>query len=190
LYNFNMNKLPAEFKKLEKIGNPFKQRLYFVGILTKYLNKQNIRPIVVGGHAVEFYTLGSYTTADIDLVSEKQEEIENILTVWGFKKIGRLWVFANMDIEVDIVASNLENDDISKITEVDVEGLKVYFIGIEDLIIDRLNAFVWWNSQEDGKWAEQITKLHWENIDKLYIEKRARKEDVLKAWEKVKNEKI
>jgi len=185
-----MKKLPPEFKKLEKIENPFKKRLYFVGILTKYLEKEEIKPIVVGGHAVEFYTLGSYTTGDIDLVCEASEEIEKLLKNWGFEKVCRIWVSKELDIEVDIVSSSLKNCDISKISEVEIDGLKVYIIGIEDLIIDRLNAYVWWESEEDGKWAEQIAKLHWEDIDKKYIEKRAREEKILKAWEKIKNEKI
>lgn len=118
-------KQPAEFKRLSKIENDFKRRLYFVGILTKYLNKKGIRPIVVGGHAVEFYTLGSYTTADIDIVSEGQREIENLLRDWAFKKVGRLWVNVEYDIEVDIVSSSLKQGDYSKISEVTVEELKV-----------------------------------------------------------------
>jgi hypothetical protein len=61
-----MKKLPVEFKRLSQIENDFKRRLYFAGVLTKYLSKKKIRPVVVGGHAVEFYTLGSYTTGDID----------------------------------------------------------------------------------------------------------------------------
>ena len=185
-----MRKLPPEFEKLEKIENPFKKRLYFVGILTKYLIKEEIKPIVVGGHAVEFYTLGSYTTGDIDLVCEASEEIERLLRKWGFEKVSRIWVSKELDIEVDIVSSSLKNGDISKISEVEINGLKVYIIGIEDLIIDRLNAYVWWESEEDGKWAEQIAKLHWKDIDKKYIEKRAREEKILKAWERIKNEKV
>ena len=185
-----MEKLPEEFKKLKKLENPFKKRLYFAGILTKYLKGKKIKPIVVGGHAVEFYTLGSYTTGDIDLVSEGYEEIKGLLENWGFKKIGRIWILPKMDIEVDVVASTLESGDFSRVSEVDIEGLNVYLIGIEDLIIDRLNAFVWWKSEEDGRWARQIAKLHWKDIDKEYIEKRAKEEEILEVWERIKNEKV
>jgi len=174
-------KLPVEFKKLAEIENDFKRRLYFT-VLTKYLNKKKLRPVVVGGHAVEFYTLGSYTTADIDIVSEGQREIENLLKSWGFKKIDRLWVNLKYDIEVDIVSSTLKGNDYSRVSEVTVEDLKVYIIGIEDLIIDRLNAFVWWKSDEDSKWAEQLIKLHRKDIDKRYLirkAKEARVADVL-----------
>ena len=182
--------LPKEFRRLKKITEPFKRRMYFVAILTSYLAKKNIRPIVVGGHAVEFYTLGSYTTGDIDLVSPGYGEIKKLLKSWGFKKITRIWVLPELDIHIDIVSSFLSGGDISRISEIEVEGLPMYIIGIEDIIIDRLNAFVWWKSEEDGKWAQQIAKLHEKEIDVEYIEKRAKKEDVLKAWRRIKNEKI
>lgn len=185
-----MKKLPKEFERLNKIENDFKKRLYFVGILTKYLKEKNIRPIIVGGHAVEFYTLGSYTTGDIDIVSEHQTEIEFFLKSWGFKKVDRLWVNAKINIAVDIVGSVLKGDDYSKVSEVIIEDMKVYIIGIEDLIIDRINAFVWWKSEEDGKWAKQLLELHRKEIDKKYLFKRAKKEGIYKELEKIKNEKI
>ena len=189
-YNTGMGKLPKEFKKLGKIENDFKRRLYFAGILTKYLGEKKIRPVVVGGHAVEFYTLGSYTTGDIDIVSEGQGDIEKLLRAWGFKKVDRLWIDPQNGIEIDIVSSSLKNGDYSKISEITVDDMKVYIIGIEDLIIDRLNAFVWWKSEEDGKWAKQLMALHEKEIDKKYLLQRAKKEGVAEALEKMKDEKI
>jgi hypothetical protein len=185
-----MDNIHDEFKKLRKIDNDFKRRLYFAGILTKYLGKKKIMPVVVGGHAVEFYTLGSYTTGDIDIVSGGQSEIVKLLGLWGFKKIGRLWIHPENDIEIDIVGSSLKGDDYSKLSEVTVEDLKVYIIGIEDLIIDRLNAAVHWKSREDERWAEQLAKIHWGEIDKEYIGERSKKEGVAAVWEKIRNEEI
>ncbi len=177
---------PSEFKRLLKISPPFKQRLYFVGILTKYLKDEGIRPVVVGGNAVEFYTLGTYATADIDLVSPGYEIIDKLLKSWGFEKLGRHWLLSEIDLEVEIPASSLGEDEESKILEVEVERLKVYLIGIEDLIIDRLNAYVHWKSLEDGEWAEQLIKLHFSKIDWSYLESRALKEETLKALKKLK----
>ncbi len=185
-----MQQSPKEFEKLGGIENDFKRRLYFAGILTKYLKEKNIKPVVVGGHAVEFYTLGSYTTGDIDIVSEGQAEIENLLKSWGFQKIDRLWIDAQYDIEIDVVSSSLKNGDYSRISEITVDDLKVYIIGIEDLIVDRLNALVWWKSEEDGKWAKQMLKLHQEEIDAKYLSRRAEKEGVAEALEKMKDEEI
>jgi len=185
-----MGKLPKEFEKLSLIENDFKRRLYFAGILTKYLGEKKIRPVVVGGHAVEFYTLGSYTTGDIDIVSEGQREIEDLLISWGFQKIDRLWIDAKHDIEIDVVSSSLKNGDYSRISEITVDDLKIYIIGIEDLIIDRLNAFVWWKSEEDGKWAKQLLKLHRKDIDEKYLSDRAKREGVEEILEKMTDEKI
>ncbi|HQP00277.1 MAG TPA: hypothetical protein PL042_06685 [Caldisericia bacterium] len=56
--------------KLKKIKEPFKNRLFFVGILTEKSKDYNIKPILVGRNAVEFYTLGSYSTEDIDISSK------------------------------------------------------------------------------------------------------------------------
>ena len=98
---------PPEFKRLLKISPPFKQRLYFVAILTKYLKDKRIKPIVVGGNAVEFYTLGTYASADIDLVSPGYEIIDKLLKSWGFKKLGRHWLLPEIDLEVEIPASSL-----------------------------------------------------------------------------------
>ena len=185
----HMEKLPKEFSHLEEIGSPFKKRLYFAGILTKYLEKKKIKPIVVGGNAVEFYTLGSYATEDLDIVAEGYEEMKTLLEEWGFEKIGRLWVNLKLGIEVDIVSDSLAGD-YTRISEVEVEKTKVYIIGIEDIIIDRLNAWVWWNSEEDGKWAQQILKLHKREIDEKYLEKRAREEGTLKELRRLESEEI
>jgi len=189
-YYKTIRKLPEEFQKLPQIENDFKRRLYFVGILTKYLLLEGIRPVVVGGHAVEFYTLGAYTTGDLDIVCPEQEEIEHLLPAWGFQKVGRLWVNVEYDIELDIVSSSLKEAVSSRISEISVADLKVFLIGVEDLIIDRLNAAVFWKSEEDARWAEQFWKLHQQEIDQDYLIERAKEEGVVEILEKIKNEKI
>lgn len=183
-----MEKLPPEFKKLKRIKEPFKKRLYFVGILTKYLKKEKIKPIVVGGNAVEFYSLGSYATGDIDLVVPLPEKVEDLLEKWNFKKIGRLYVNEDFDIEVDIVSDVLYGDT-ERIYEVKIDELKVYIEGVEDIIIDRLNAAFGWNSEEDKKWAEYLYKLYEDNIDKKYLKKRCKEEGIINFLKEFKNEK-
>ncbi|HRR96783.1 MAG TPA: hypothetical protein P5150_08675 [Candidatus Ratteibacteria bacterium] len=184
-----MRKLPDEFKKLKKIKEPFKRRLYFVAILTKYLKKEKIKPIIVGGNAVEFYTLGSYATGDIDIVISVPEMVINLLLQWNFKKIGRVWVNENLDIELDIV-SDILSGDISKVSEVIIDDLKVYIEGIEDIIIDRLNAALWWKSDEDKKWAIFLLKLYKEKLDKKYLQEQAKKEGLIEFLKEIENEEI
>jgi len=183
-----MAKLPPEFKKLEKIENPFKKRLYFVGILTKYLIKEGIKPIVVGGHAVEFYTMGYYSTSDIDIVSTGYEKIGNLLEKWGFKKEGRHWYNEKLEIAIEIPSSKLDEEAYNNITEVEIDNLKVFIIGIEDLIVDRLNAYKWWKSLSDREWAKRLLKLKDIKIDFNYIEKKCKREEILDVFEEIKEE--
>ena len=42
-------------------------------------------------------------------------------------------------------------------------------IGIEDLLIDRLRAWVRWSSAEDGRWARRLAALHADRIDWSYL---------------------
>jgi len=45
-------------------------------------------------------------------------------------------------------------------TELDVEGMRVVVIGLEDLLLDRLRAAVHWQSPEDRRWARRLVLLH------------------------------
>lgn len=183
-----MRKVPSEFKNLKKIKEPFKKRLYFVGILTKYLSKKKIRPILVGGNALEFYTLGYYSTSDIDIITEGYEIVGEILENWGFKKIGRHWYNEDLEIAIEIPGSTLDEEAYKNIVEIKIRNLKVFIIGIEDLIIDRLNAYKWWKSLSDKEWAKRLLKIEKFDIDFDYLEKKCKKEDILDVYQEVKKE--
>ena len=60
-------------------------------------------------------------------------------------------------------------------TEVEVDGLRVVIIGIEDLLIDRLRAWVRWNSDEDGRWVRRLALLYPDRIDWHYVRERTSK---------------
>lgn len=139
-----------------------------------------MRPIVVGGHAVEFYTLGGYATGDIDITVADSKELDRILTAMGFSREGRHWYSEELDIAIEAPAVTLAGDT-ARVSEVEVDGLTVYIIGIEDIIIDRLNALVHWKSERDGEWAEEMLAIHRDRIDLEYLMKRAREEDTHKA---------
>jgi hypothetical protein len=60
-------------QQLSKEENLLKKSLKAVAILTELLKERGIKPILVGGRALEFYTLGGYATKDIDLVINGRE---------------------------------------------------------------------------------------------------------------------
>jgi len=173
--NFNKKHL----LQMSTFQYPWERRLYFVALLTDALKKKNIKPIIVGGNAVEFYTLGGYSTGDIDIISIGYEEIDAQLLSWGFKKFGRHWYHRELDIALECPASILEGS-YKKVREVIINSLSVFLIGIEDLIIDRLNAYAYHKSRDDGYWAREMLIIHKKQIDWTYLEEEARKESLSK----------
>lgn len=55
-----MKDLRDNLLKINTLKMPYERHLYLAAIITTSLKKHNITPIVVGGAAVEFYTMGSY----------------------------------------------------------------------------------------------------------------------------------
>jgi len=164
---------------LKKENDPLRKALGVVAVLTEALEPEGIRPILVGGVALEFYTLGGYATKDIDLVASSREKLKTVLEMLGFtRRMGeRHWYSTEFDVAIEIPDEILAGSP-EKLTVVEIGGKNVYIIGVEDLIIDRLSAAKFWQSQSDLEWAVKILALHAEDIDFDYLKKAAQEHDV------------
>lgn len=173
--------------KAASIAEPFKRRLYVLGVITGALARRNIVPILVGGCAVEFYTLGSYATQDIDVVVSGRDEFDSALRSLGFSKGAgqRHWYSEELDLAIEAPDSVLAGSR-ERIVTVEVNDFKIHVIGLEDLILDRLRAFVFWKSSADGEWASRIIALHESEIDWDYLESQATREGLADALETVR----
>ncbi len=173
--------------KAKEIKSSLDKKLYFTAILTEALKGEGAKPIIVGGTAVEFYTLGGYSTLDLDLVYEKREALEKLLQGLGFKRYGRHWYEEGPDLAIEVLSSTLTGS-MDKLTKIEIDGITAYMIGIEDIIADRLNAYVHWKSEDDGRWARRIMFLHRDKIDWAYLEDRSKRNGTYKALKKFKAE--
>ena len=194
--NLDKKSIKRELLNLKRIGNRWERRLFFAAIISEFLQKNHrVDLVVVGGNAVEFYTLGSYSTEDIDIVVTNFGIVENLLQCLNFEKINRIWYREDIDISIDLVGSELAGDP-KRVSRVSIKGRTVQIIGLEDVIVDRLNAFIHWKSEQDGLWAQEIVAIHQGDIDWKYLEQRCKKEQVISALEEIKkkikpeNEKI
>lgn len=178
----------GELERIKESKDPLTRRLLLVGLLTRALEAKDIKPVIVGGQAVEFYTAGGYATGDIDIVSPGLEEIAKVLTELGFTKEGRHWFSEELNILIEVPSSALTATQYEKITTVEIDELRVYLIGIEDLIIDRLNVFVHWKSGDDRIWAKELMLLYKDQVDWEYLEKRASQEEISRAVKELKKE--
>lgn len=133
-----------------------------MGVISSVLKTVGIHPILVGGHAVELYTFGYYTTVDVDLVLNGSNLAGEVLVQLGFDPKSAdhsHWYYATLDLAIEIPDSVLAGS-MDKISEFNVDDEKVDVIGIEDLILDRLRAGVAWNSPSDLDMATYLLNAY------------------------------
>ena len=164
------------------------EKLILLGAwLTEEAEKRGIRPpVVVGGSAVEIYTLGYYKSGDIDLVGPREFVKEVLLSSGYFREEGRFLISDELGLFVEVPDDRLDGS-YEKVREVKVPelGAKAYVIGIEDLVIDRLKACVFWKSEDDCLWAKYLLEKYREEIDLNYLKERAKEDKVVAKLEDI-----
>lgn len=164
----------------EDIDN-FSKKIKIIAVLTSAIKENlNITPVVVGGQAVEFYTGGGYATMDVDIICEAStEKIGKILEKIGFYRDNKYWILDSnkLDLAVETPSGPLAGA-VDKLMELEIGKHTTYFIGIEDIIIDRLNAYVHWNEKWQEEWILGMMVSNYDDIDWEYLNKRASQESV------------
>jgi predicted nucleotidyltransferase len=164
----------------------FEKMVQVAAILTKLLEDKHIRPVIVGGLAVEIYTRSDYTTVDIDMIVSDRELAGQVLVQLGFSVEGRHWYHEKLMVSIEIPNDILEDADDSKVTELQISyDLKVYVIGIEDIILDRLRACIHWKSSSDCEWGKRMFLLHHDRLDIEYMKEVSKKDltsNLLDRW--------
>ena len=159
---------------IQKTESPLKRQLLMVALLTRLLEMMNKRtPVIIGGCALSYYSREVYFTSDIDLAYADREALDTALKSIGFEKEGRYWVHEGLKMVIEAPASSLPEQD-SPIEVIELgEDLQCSIIGIEDLVIDRLNAYKHWKSEIDGEMVELLIRRYRNDLDWSYLEKKA-----------------
>lgn len=182
-----MQEFKETLQKAEGTESKLRKWMLVLGFLTKKMNEQKLKPpIIVGGSAVMFYTLEHYITYDVDLVCEDREKLENLLGKLRFKKVGRHWILPEADLAIEIPSTTLEKSAYNKLRKIKLNASQVFIIGLEDLILDRLNAYKYWKSEADRDQALMVTTGNYQDIDWIYLTKKAKKEELEPALLEVK----
>lgn len=151
-----------------------KRQLWIVGLITYLLELEGKPPpVVIGGCALSYYAREVYFTADIDLAYADREALNAVLERIGFERRGRYWVNDRLGIAVEAPASALAGEDAPlEVVELG-EGLRCRVIGIEDLLIDRLNACKHRKSEVDCEMVGLLVHRYFDEVDWSYLEKKA-----------------
>lgn len=154
--------------------SPLRKQLLMVGLLTKLLQSMNKQsPILIGGCALSYYSREVYFTSDIDLAYPDRDALDTVLKSIGFEKEGRYWVHEDLKVVIEVPPSALPGED-SPLEVVDLgEDLQCFIIGLEDLLIDRLNAFKYWKSETDREMVDLLVERYRNELDWSYLEKKA-----------------
>jgi hypothetical protein len=160
--------------KIAATDSPLARQMLMTGLITRRLaDKGKPPPVLIGGLALSYYTRDVYFTADIDLAYADREALGEVLSELGFATRGRYWVHPEADVAVEVPASGLAGEEAPRETVELEDGLFCVVIGLEDLIIDRLNACKHWKSSVDCEMTELLIARYGEDLDRAYLEKRA-----------------
>ncbi|TMI50852.1 hypothetical protein E6H20_05075 [Candidatus Bathyarchaeota archaeon] len=163
--------------RLRKEPDELARKMLLIGYLTERLEKKKPESVyIVGGQAVETYTAGQFRTGDIDIVTPDSKGAGEILKRIGFEREGMIWLNKTLGLAIHIVGLFAKNSEKARI--IHAGPYKVRIVGVEDLIVDRLAAAKFWNSQVDLEQAKALWKGFRKQIDLQYLRKRARDEKV------------
>jgi hypothetical protein len=145
------------------------------------------RPVLVGGGAVEFYTGGTITSGDFDLVTGAQSALEAALVEVGFRRedrAGRLLrglYHPTLAIGVEVVSGTLfdGSTDRGRILIVEIGGHELALPPVEDMIADRMGQHAA-TSRGVPEMLQQAVALFLlaEEVDQTYLDRRIRDETV------------
>lgn len=171
-WGVNRGELKPRVDALATEPDRMRRRLIALGALTARLAPEGIEPILVGGCALEVYTDGGYSTADVDLALPIVPKVDAAFADLGFEKRGRFWVRPELDLYFEAPAPAGLPGETAPRTELEIEGLRIVVLGVEDLLIDRLRHWVHWKSDEDGRWAARLVALYAGELDWEYLRSR------------------
>jgi hypothetical protein len=166
---------PSEIlARIKATASPLARQLLLTGLVTRLLeDRGKPAPVIIGGLALSYYSREVYFTADIDLAYADRDALDSVLGQLGFTGRGRYWIHEDLDIAVECPASTLPGEEAPR-EFVELEaGLHCVIVGLEDLIVDRLNACKHWKSEADCETAALLVARYRDELDWSYLERKA-----------------
>ena len=140
--------------------------------------------MLVGGAAVEIYSLSAIATGDFDISTGAQDAFEEELQRQGFIRPSgpgmatRGWIHPELALGFEVVTSTLLDGmaDKDRVRMIDTgDGKSVSVISLEDIIADRMGQFASGSASEMYAQAKELFDLY-PSADMSYMETRIRYE--------------
>ena len=176
------DKLYGELSKAAQLVDKAERGVGIAAIIAEALRSIGQDPVLVGGAAVEYYTEGGYSTTDIDMLAEGGPDLVRVMESLGFTKLGKDFVQDELRIYVEFPGRCLQANEHANKIKVGSRTLKI--ISMEDLVVDRLCSFKFWQSAIDGLNAIKLLELGVD--DEARLNRRAGEQEVQDALSRVR----
>lgn len=143
------------------------------------------KPVLVGGSAVELFTGGAYVTGDLDFAGLVPSYVHKALTKFHFVRQGRHWIHEEGRIFLEFPSTTLAPGERSESRTFGSHSILI--VSPEDLVVDRLSAWVHWRSAVDGVNAYLLYRALHEEMDIDRLEQRCLEADVSEALDAVRH---
>lgn len=143
-----------------------------------------LAPVLVGGAAVEIYSLSAINTGDFDISTGAQDVFEEELQRHGFIRPSgpgmatRGWIHPELKLGFEVVSGNLLDGmaDRDRVQLIDTgAGASVAIISLEDIIADRMGQYASGSAPMMFEQAKQLFDLY-PDADLVYMDTRIRYE--------------
>lgn len=160
------------------------------------LKANNIHVVLSGGSCVEIYSRGEYTSWDLDLINQYNEQFKKIHTIMdglGFKEHDRYFVHDETKYFIEFPSGPLGVGDapVEEIAEIETEAGVLRLLTPTDCVKDRLAAYYHWDDEQclqQAIWVAQQNNVDIEAIKKWSLQERS-EQKYLNFYNKVKTEK-
>ncbi|HMJ03897.1 MAG TPA: hypothetical protein VK506_13220 [Conexibacter sp.] len=135
--------LRADLHRAAEIADVGQRTLEVVAVIEEAATPLGIRPTIVGGMAVYFWTEGdAFATYDIDVVMAVPEKLAEILAQLGFvrSKDGRHWELPDTEVLLEAPSADLDAGVQVAVVRLP-SGRTARVLSRVDILLDRLDEF-------------------------------------------------
>ena len=153
------------------------------GYLCDALIAKGIPVVLSGGSCVEIYSRGEYTSYDLDLINQYNEQFNKIkqtMQELGFREKDRYFVHEDTKLFVEFPSGPLGVGDapVNEIAEIDTEAGVLRLLTPTDCIKDRLAAYYHWDDEQclqQAIWVAEQNEFDFEAVKSWSINESSEK---------------
>ncbi len=164
--------------------DPLTKRIVFMGYFTSEMEKQGVSPVAAGNYAVELYTSGEFKSDVVEMIAPINLAA-GLFELMGFMQKDDAWVNSDVGLTAKIIAEDIDESRLQRVNQIDVNGLTVYILGVEDTIIDKLKDFVFAGESSAITWVQEVIELNVNQLDLDYLNEEAAKAGVLEPLKRL-----